>query len=322
MNEKYQEYLNGIEKVGTRKVAKLFSQIGDFDYEHCDNVEELQDLIISMQPNCLKAIDNITISIKAWVKYSCSEEIYQKIYNLLSFQQLDRESIWQRIKDNVPRKFISHKQYVDILHNIDAYEENNPEYLQTLFMSIYEGLYCRDYSITWNLRGSNVEGEYVTIINNDGNPRSIKVTKQLAKNLLFVADIDTQVRQNRFGVFNLRISGLYPDSCFKLERRELRGKGLNYQNSYGNMLRKIVNEYVEYPLTAQQLYISGIMYRLGLVFKENNITLDEAFSYNNKERIINKIITAEFERINATLNIKNFRESVRGFIDVFNEDWE
>lgn len=320
-NQNYQRFLDDMNNPNSRKVARLYHAIGDYDFEHNNTVEELQDLIISLKPHCLKEIHNIVNIIKLWVKYSYSETVYNKIYNLLSCKELDKESLWKIVKPNVPRKFISHKQYIEIVKDIDVYEDANPEYLQTLFMSIYEGLYCKDYSVTWNLRGNDIDGDMVTIRYANNSSHTLQVSRKLTENLLFMSDVKTTRRKNHNNSFDLPVSGLYPDTCFKLERRELRGKGINYQNSYGNQLRKIVKEYVEYPLTAQQLYVSGIMYRIGLMFKEKGITLEEAFRYDNRNRVVGGIIRLEFERINAPFDVNNFRENVRGFIDVFNEDW-
>ena len=322
MNEFYQEYLDSISNLNTRKNAKGYSAIGDFDFANCD-LEELKQLLLGLNPSCLKEIDTIKGSIKAWLRYRYpdSDIVYQRIVEMFGSKELNREDMWEMAKSSTSRKFISHKQYIEILNNIEKYEDHNPDYLQTLLMSFYEGLFSRDYAVTWNLRGSDIKGNIVTIRYSDGSSHNIQVTKKLVDNLRLMSKVDVTQRRNRNNTFYIKISGLYTDSCFKIERRELKGVGINYANSYGNMIRKIVKEYVEYPLSVQQIYVSGIMYRLGIALKQQNITLEEAFRYNNKSRIVSTIIHTEFERINASFNIKNFRENVRGFLDVFNEDW-
>jgi len=66
-----------------------------------------------------------------------------------------------------------------------------------------------------------------------------------------------------------------------------------------------------------QLYVSGIMYRIRLRLEELGMTLEDAFAPNNKNRIVNKVISEELERSNCNTEVRNFREIVKGHIDIF-----
>ena len=61
------------------------------------------------------------------------------------------------------------------------------------------------------------------------------------------------------------------------------------------------------------------MYRIGLQLQKYDISLEEAFAHSNKNRIVNKIIADELERCNCNTEVRNFREIVKGHIDVFSQ---
>lgn len=117
----------------------------------------------------------------------------------------------------------------------------------------------------------------------------------------------------------IKIKGLYPDSCFKVEHRKEDSK-TTYSFSYYQKLRKIAKEYLEYNLLPLQTYISGIMYRIRLQLEKHNISLEDAFAYQSRDRLVGDIISQELKRCNY-VNIKtgNFREIVNGYIEVFEE---
>jgi hypothetical protein len=59
------------------------------------------------------------------------------------------------------------------------------------------------------------------------------------------------------------------------------------------------------------------MYRIGLRLKKQDIALTEAFSSQNRSRIVGSIISDELVRCNCNTEVRNFREIVKGHIDVF-----
>ena len=61
------------------------------------------------------------------------------------------------------------------------------------------------------------------------------------------------------------------------------------------------------------------MYRIGLKLKEYNIDLEDAFSYQNKNKLVGKITSDELVRCNCDTEVRNFREIVKGHLDVFCE---
>ena len=76
---------------------------------------------------------------------------------------------------------------------------------------------------------------------------------------------------------------------------------------------------MEYNLLPLQLYVSGIMYRIRLQFEDNNIDLYDAFSDQNRNRLVSSIISKELDKCNYNIEVRNFREMVKGHLDVFNQ---
>lgn len=112
------------------------------------------------------------------------------------------------------------------------------------------------------------------------------------------------------------VKGVYPDSVFKVESRATNSEN-SYKFSYYSKLRKIAKEFIGHSLLPLCLFASGIMYRIKMELEKNNITLEEAFSQSNRNRITHMIIEKELIRTNSGIEIGNLREMVKGHIDVF-----
>ena len=59
------------------------------------------------------------------------------------------------------------------------------------------------------------------------------------------------------------------------------------------------------------------MYRIKTELKKNNISLEEAFIVNNRNRIVHSIISNELIRCNSSIEVGNFRELVKGHLESF-----
>ena len=182
--------------------------------------------------------------------------------------------------------------------------------------NVIQGIYNDDMSVVKNLRASDVNGDIVTLREDNGNSYEIQVSSALAEDLKKLGNVDLWERRNRYGTVKITINGLYPDSCFKVENRKGSSE-YSYRFTYYRILRKIAKEYLEYNLLPLQLYVSGIMFRIGLRLQEHGISLEEAFAPQNKNRIVNKAISWELNRCNCNTEVRNFREIVKGHIDVF-----
>lgn len=309
MSEEFKRFVETLQAPNTIKVVTSLKVIGDYDYSNCTPTD-LEKIILNMKPNSPKAIITICYVMSLYARYLGNEKLYQMI------QDVDRNKLWLKAKPNASRKFISHSLFTEVYHDIGVYEEFNSFYYQTLFRCLYEGIYNDDMSVVKNLRASNINGNIAVLYDDDGNSYKLQISNELANGLRELAMYDVWERKNRSGICHIKLSGIYPDSCFKVEMRS-RADDSSYRYSYYRSLRKISKEYLEYNLLPLQLYVSGIMYRIGLKFEEQDIDLEDAFSTHNRDRIVSGIIADELHRCNFKTEVKNFRQMVKGHLDVF-----
>lgn len=318
MNNKVQQFIESIEVPNTRKVFEhVFNKIDVNNIENC-NLIQIEQLIVNSQQSSPKSIITTIYVLSSYAKWLKEQDIIDNddFYRLL--QSLDKKLLWKKVKPQAKKKFISYEQYKETVHDIGLYEDFNALYYQSLFKCIYEGLYSDDMSVIKNLRKSDI-GENIVVLHEDnGHTYKLKITERLAYELKELSNINIWERQNRFGAFKVETKGIYPDSVFKVESRS-RGESseISYKFSYYNKLRKISKEYIDYGLPPFQLYISGIMYRIKIELDKNNITLEEAFRDDSRDRLAYSIISKELLRCNYESSISNFKEIVRGHLDIF-----
>lgn len=150
----------------------------------------------------------------------------------------------------------------------------------------------------------------------NGHVYKIKVPEELAKNLKKLSEIDIWERKNRFGICKVEMRGIHADSVFKIENR-ITASNDSYKFTFYAKLRKITKEYLEYSLLPLQLYTSGIMHRIKMELDKNDITLEEAFADNSRNKIAHLIVSKELMRCNSNIEVGNFRELVKGHLDSF-----
>ena len=311
MSNDFNDFIETIKVPNTLKVINSLSAIGQYDYSNCTLVE-LEEIILNMKPNSPRSITTICYVLGLYAKYLEDD----RLYNLI--QEIDRVELWSKAKPNATKKFISHSKFEEVYHDIGIYEDFNQFYYQTLFKCLYEGIYNDDMSVIKNLRVSDINDNIVTLREDNGHSYNIEVSGEFASDLKELGNTNIWERRNRYGVVRIKTSGLYSDSCFKVESR----KGSSeyaYRYSYYRLLRKISKEYLEYNLLPLQLYVSGIMYRIGLKLEEHGISIEDAFSDQNRDRLVGKIIADELARCNCGTEVRNFREIVKGHLDIFTE---
>ena len=231
-------------------------------------------------------------------------------------QDMDRNALWRLAKPHAAKKFISNTMFENAYHDVGVYEEYNGFYQQTLFRCLYEGIYSDDMSVLKNLRASHINGNVVSLKDDNGASYDIVVSSKLASDLVKLAEIDVWERKNRHGTCRIKTVGLHEDSCFKVERRSGSSE-YSYRFTYYRILRKIAKEYLGYNLLPLQLYVSGIMHRIGLELQKHDITIQEAFAPNNKSRTVNSVISQELKHSGYDIEVRSFREIVKGHLDVF-----
>ena len=232
-------------------------------------------------------------------------------------QSLDKKLIWKKAKPNAKKKFISYEQYQRVIKEIATYEEYNPLYYELLFSCIWHGIYSDDLSVIKNMRKADIDDNGIIILHEDnGHTYKIRVPERLAVDLKKLANIDTWKRPNRFGICNVEMRGAYKDSVFKIENRSTASDD-SFRFTYYAKLRKIAKEYLEYSLLPLQLYTSGVMHRIKDELEKNNISLEDAFADNSRNRMAHLIIQKELIRCNSSIETSNFREIVKGHLESF-----
>lgn len=316
MNRYVQDFIDSIESKNSQKVMKfVFKRIDADNIENYSPIQ-MEQLILDMKPNSNKEIITIIYVLSSYAKWLQEKNIINNnnLYQIL--QSIDKKLLWKKAKPQSKKKFISNEQFKRIVHDISIYEEYNSLYYETLFRAVYEGIYNDDLSVLKNLRKSNIEGNVITLMEDNNHIYKIKVSERLAKDLKQLADINIWERRNRFSVCKVEMRGLHLDSVFKVEHRTTSSNG-SYRFSYYSKLRKIAQNYVEYPLLPLQLYASGVMHRIKIELERNGISLNEAFSDNNRNKMAHSIISKELIRCNSGIEVNNFRELVKGHLDSF-----
>lgn len=311
MNNHIKEFIDSAESPNTRKVYKhVFNKINANNFEDY-NIIQMEQLIINAKPNSTKDIITMVYVLSSYFGYIDNDNAKQII------QSLDKKLLWKKCKPNAKKKFMSYEQYKRVIHYIEMYEEFNSLYYTSLFSCVYYGIYNEDLSVIKNLRGSDIEDNgTVTLHEDNGHVYKIKIPERLAKDLKQLSNINIWERKNRFGICKLDMRGINIDSVFKIENRSTASND-SYKFTFYAKLRKIAKEYLEYSLLPLQLYTSGIMHRIKVELDKNNITLEEAFAQNSRNKKAHLIISKELTRCNSGIEIGNFREMVKSHLDSF-----
>lgn len=317
MNENMERYISSIESSNSQKVIKhIFKKVDMNNIGDC-NLMQAEQLIINATPNSPKEIITMIYVISSYLKWLHEQGVIDNDNAYQAIQSIDKKLLWKKCKPKAKKKFISNEQYQMIIKDIATYEEYNALYYELLFSCIWYGIYNDDLSVIKNLRKSDIDDDgIIKLTEDDGHTYKLKVPEKLAMDLKQLANINTWQRRNRFGICNVDMRGLHSDSVFKIENRSTASND-SFRFTFYAKLRKIAKEYLEYSLLPLQLYTSGIMYRIKIELEKNNISLEEAFTDNSRNKMAHLIIQKELVRCNSNIELGNFRELVKGHLESF-----
>lgn len=311
-----ERFLESVEVANTAKVVRFVFKNTDVNIENYNQME-LEQFILDLKPNSPKSITTICYVLGLYAKWLQEQNIIKNDNLYQMIQSLDKKLLWKKAKPTAKKKFISYEQYEITIKDIATYEEYNALYYETLFNCIWYGVYNDDLSVLKNLRASDIEDDgMLTLHEDNGHTYKFKVSERLAKDLKQLATIDTWQRPNRFGICNVDMRGAYKDSVFKIENRSTASQD-SFRFTFYAKLRKIAKEYLEQPLLPLQLYASGLMHRIKVELEKNDISLEDAFADNSRNRMAHLIIQKELTRCNSNFELGNFRELVKGHLDSF-----
>ena len=311
MSGKADEFLK-LKKEKNVVAANMFRKLHSLGYDDdfLDRYQEIEQIILDLHPSNIRSITTICSIMGSYAKFINNDNAYQAI------RSIDRKLLWNKAKSSAAKRFITHEQYLNVLRKIEMHEETNVLYYKTLFRVIYEGIYCDDMSVIANLRASDIKGNIIELHKDSGYTYKMSFPEELIKDLQSLSATHEWERKNRFGVYQINVTGKYPDSCFKKKKRKEHSDS-TFKCGYYNRLRKIIKEYMDYYISPLQLFVSGIMYRIGLELDKNNISIEDAFSNENRNRTVYNIISKELSRCEYDITVNSFREQVVGHLEVF-----
>lgn len=316
MNGNIERFIEEIESANTKKVAKYALKNVNDNIENY-NMMQLEQFILDRKPSSQKEIVTVCYILGTYSKWLLEQDLIDddNLYQMI--MSLDKKLLWKKCKPNAKKKFISNEDYQRAIKDIAMYEEYNALYYELLFGCIWNGIYSEDLSVIKNLRSSDIGNDGVIMLHEDnGHSYKLKVPEKFAKDLKQLANINIWQRPNRFGICNVEMRGVYPDSIFKVEHRTTASNG-SYRFSYYSKLRKIAQNYLEHSLLPLQLFASGLMHRIKTELDKNGITLEEAFADNSRNKMAHLIIQKELIRCNSSIETTNFRELVKGHLESF-----
>lgn len=309
-------FMESVQVPNTAKVVKFILKNAEANIEDY-SLMELEQFILDRKPSSQKEIITTCYVLGMYAKWLQEKGIVNNDNFYQMVNSLDKKLLWKKAKPNAKKKFINNEEYKRVIKDIATYEEYNALYYELLFSCIWNGLYNEDLSVIKNLRSSNISDDgIVTLQEDNGHTYKLKIPEKLAYDLKQLASINTWQRPNRFGICNVEMRGVYPDSIFKIENRST-ASNESFRFTYYAKLRKIAKEYLDHSLLPLQLYTSGIMYRIKAELKKNGIPLEEAFADNSRNKTAHMIIEKELIRCNSGIETSNFRELVKGHLDSF-----
>ena len=324
--EKYREYLEYLENIGNKselKQSTVYSKVGEYDYTDCDE-EFVKQVIISCNPKkgekSINPIKQVIINFAKFIGDNRLEYIARNI---------NRKQVWNEVKENAEDRYISHKEFEYVLKKIFNSDDVEPrlfnlKYYVALFWCTYEGIYNGDYSLISNLRTCNINKRTVTTYDNEGVEHKFILPKRLINLLIDLGEENIWETTNA----NQKMSGKYSDSCFKICQRKKKKSedeiniDESYRNFYLDKLGRINEKYIKRKLSSQEIYVSGIMHRIILRANKEGVSLQDIFKPHNRNPLHNSIILQELRHSNYHIPIKNFREMVKDYLYVFDEEYD
>ncbi len=310
MDNKYEEFLKTLPK----QKANSYKGLANYDYNNC-TVKDIEKIITEMKPNSYRATLSIYNLLIAYSRFIDNKRLEKAI--LL----VRKKELWKRIKPKDNVKFISFKQFNEICIKLDHIDlsNNNKLYYKTLFKSVYEGIYNGDMSVLKNLRKRDINGNTVDLRPDEGVAYSLEISDNLARDLVVLSSIETLSRENGKSTYERELIGEEIDSCFKIVKNKSSSNKV-YYDAYARILRvKVLNECLGHALNPKDVYISGIMYRISQLLKENGFLFYDAFGDGRCDSSAIDIVEKELKRCNHSIGIYNFKDMIRGYEDVFVE---
>ena len=190
-------FINSIESPNTEKVVKAAIINSKHDWNDIINYNliQLENLILDSKPKSQKDITTICYVLSLYAKWLKNDGLVDNDNLYQMIQSMDRSVLWMKAKPKAAQKFISHKKYLEVIHDIKCFEPLNTLYYQALFSCLYEGIYNNDMSVIKNLRGSFIQGNKVTLEESNGHRYDLEISSELCGDLIELSQTDNALMQ-------------------------------------------------------------------------------------------------------------------------------
>ena len=314
MNENYKKYIDANTNENTRRNFKFYFDILnkhniDINGNSIANIEQLENIFIQLGFNSFNSIINFRSILKSYSIF-----INDKLlFNLI--RKLDIYHILEITQGNMKHTFISQLEFQDIYNAIGVYNDDtfyyNSLYYQSLFWAVYIGIYNDDLSVIKNLRASDIDGNIITLRNDNGEEWKLNIPEQLVLDFVTLANDSIWYRKNRNGLCKIQIEGVFYDSIFKVDIRIPNSK-YSYRSSYYTRLRKICEEYIGYTISPKNLFMSGMINRMKKQYGKSDELFIDAIKISDP--ILVDVFNQEAKRCNYNVAFWNFRQTIMGRI--------
>ncbi|MGN1202512.1 MAG: hypothetical protein ACI4RF_04400 [Eubacterium sp.] len=300
-------------------VERLINRLDDLGYYdkvlYQGTADELRQMVIDIKPSSMAALSmycSLLITYTKWLDDNklVSNNTHLKIANF------DRVMLWKLIKPNINR-FLSHKQFVEIVNDIDKYEEENSLYYQMLISTIYEGVYTENLISLTNMTTDDLSENVIRV--HGKTDYDLTVSENLINGLKELSKEEYWYTQRAGVRCKYKLIGDTDKSVFKICQRI--NSTWDYkraaQNYYYKRFRKIAEGYIGYKIQPLQIFISGLMWRICNELTAAGIESHAAFDERNRNTTAYNIVAAELARTQYNIRVSDLKFIVRDDIDIF-----
>lgn len=303
-----------------KQTKKRISNILEYDKE------QFKELLYYFAPSSLVELSNLIYRISDVLKTYCIANNIE--WDNSELIKIDKDELWFSFKEkNDLKRYFDEKTYKKIIDylNKDVLYNGNDLYYKTLFMAIYEGMYNKNLTEIKNLRASDIDKteNIVTLRDDSGNERTLKISSELVNNLLELSDVNTwyKIQGRSTELVPAYIYGEYEDSVFKILSYNCKDKSKSYKEFYYRRLKTLCGEFLGYQTSPLQIYISGIMNRVYNELSSVNIESKDLKKDNNSYTSTMKFfIGRECKRVNYKVNLNSFMRILKSYADVFDKN--
>jgi hypothetical protein len=272
----------------------LYKRLYDLGYNGFTFLENLSkdDLTEILKLLQLPSVDRIKrciIYFKMYAKF-CGYNNSVKIMN--SYEYVE----------SVKPIYISHEKLTRDLREVDRSDLLNAFYYTTLARAIYYGIWSKDYTVLKNLRARDIDDKTGEIKLRDDNGHEWKITipRSLAYDLIDLSEDTKWDKLNKSGLISANdLDCTVEDKVFKsIAYGKYKGSDTEgFVNSYRLKLRHLFKDVLEYNITPQNLFFSGMFYHMDEELRTINSDLQ---TICNKQ--FSEVTTAENEIITRVMD--------------------